>query len=198
MTRINLLPWREEHRQELQRQFFSVLGGIAILAGLCVYVVYSFYNGEINDQNTRNKFVEGKIAELETKITQIRELQDRRNQIVDSMKVIQELQGNRPVIVHAIGAIVSTVPDGLYYTKIEKKGPVYKMYGVAETNNKISKLMRNLNDSDWFKDSNLESVKGTETSGNGEDLEKLSVFELTVMQETPKGEDEQAEPRGGK
>lgn len=182
MAKINLLPWREERRKELQRQFFSIIGGVVILSGLCVYVVYGYFSSEINDQIARNKFVQGKTAELETQITQIRELQNRRDQIVDSMKVIQELQGNRPVIVHAMGAIASTIPDGVYYTKIEKKGSVYKMYGVAETNNKISRLMRNLDESEWFKEPNLIKVVG---SKEGDAEAKTSTFELMVMQETP-------------
>lgn len=187
MAKINLLPWREERRKELQRQFFSIIGGVVVLSGLCVYVVYGYFSSEINDQIARNKFVQGKTAELETQITQIRELQNRRDQIVDSMKVIQELQGNRPVIVHAMGAIASTIPDGVYYTKIEKKGSVYKMFGVAETNNKISRLMRNLDESEWFKEPNLIKVVGSKESGAiGADAEaKTSTFELMVVQETP-------------
>lgn len=198
MTKINLLPWREERRKELQRQFFSVLGGIAVLSGLCVYVVYGFYSGEVDGQNARNKFVEGKIAEFETKISEIRELQDRRDQIVDSMKVIQELQGNRPVIVHAMGALASTIPEGVYYTKIEKKGSFYKLYGIAETNNKISKLMRNLDDSEWFKSPNLEKVVGvTQDKEDKGRSNKVNLFELTVVQETPGDKGAESEELGG-
>lgn len=188
MTRINLLPWREERRKELQRQFFSILGGISILAGLCVYVVYAFYSGQVDSQLARNKYVESQIAELEVKITEIRELQDRRDQIVDSMKVIQELQGNRPVIVHSMGAIASTIPEGVYYTKIEKTGLNYKMYGIAETNNRISKLMRNLDESDWFKNPVL--IKVTVIKDANEE-EKTNSFELMVTQETPADDQDQ-------
>jgi len=184
MAKINLLPWREEHRQELKRQFFSILGGVAVLSGLCVYVVYSFYTSEVNNQVAKNKFIQGKTAELEVKITEIRELQDRRDQIVDSMKVIQELQGNRPVIVHTMGAIASTAPEGVYYTKIEKKGLVYTFYGSADTNNKISRLMRNLEESEWFQNPTLGKVEGSKETTEGEG-EKLNNFVLTVNQEIP-------------
>ena len=186
MTKINLLPWREARRQELQRQFFTIAGGIAVLSGLCVYVVYSFYDGQLFDQNVRNKYVEGQTAALESEITKIRELQARRDQIVDSMKVIQELQGNRPVIVYALGDIASTIPDGVYYTKIEKAGDLYKIFGVAESNNKISRLMRNLEDSPWFKNPSLVKVVGSkDNSGEGK---KLNIFEMTVYQDIPKDE----------
>lgn len=188
MTRINLLPWREERRQELQRQFFSILGGVAVLAGLCVYVVYAFYSGEVSSQIARNKYVESEIAELEIKISEIRELQDRRDQIVDSMKVIQELQGNRPVIVHSMEAIASTIPKGVYYTKIEKTGLNYKMFGIAETNNRISKLMRNLDESDWFKNPVLVKVTVIKDAN---DQEKANSFELMVTQETPADDQDQ-------
>jgi type IV pilus assembly protein PilN len=190
MTKINLLPWREERRKELQRQFFSILGGVAVLSGLCVYVVYSFYDGQLTDQNIRNKYIEGKTAELESQITKIRELQARRDQIVDSMKVIQELQGNRPVIVYSMGELARTIPDGVYFTKVEKVGNLYKIYGVAESNNKISRLMRNLEDSQWFKEPTLVKVLGSKDN-SGED-KKLNIFEMTVHQDIPKDETAEA------
>jgi len=186
MAQINLLPWREERRQELKRQFISISVGVSILSAICVYVIYGFFNSQIDNQKARNKFVQGKTAELEVKITEILELQERRDQIVESMKVIQELQGNRPVIVRAMSTISSTVPEGVYYTKIEKKGAIYKMYGVAETNTKISKLMRNLDDSDWFKEANLDKV--TAIKSPDKSSEKFSEFELTVIEEIPKEE----------
>ncbi len=196
MTKINLLPWREERRQELQRQFIVVAVGVGIISALCVYLVYGYFNSQIDYQNARNKFITSETANLETRISEIQELQQRRDQIVESMKVIQELQGNRPVIVHAMGAIASTVPEGVYYTKIEKKGNVYRMYGVAETNNKISKLMRNLDSSEWFRGANLDVV-GNESArrGDGEDDKKI-VFELTVYQETP-NQEEDSDGSGG-
>jgi type IV pilus assembly protein PilN len=194
MAKINLLPWREERRQELQRQFFTVMGGVAIIGGLCVYVVYGFYSGEVRDQIQRNKYIESEIAGLENKITQIRELQERRDQIVDSMKVIQELQGNRPVIVHSMGEIANTIPDGVWYKKIERKGNLYTIRGIAETNNKISKLMRNIDESKWFKDPTLVKVEGVE---EGEAAADASSFEMTVIQETRSQKDEE-ELAGGK
>jgi len=195
MSNINLLPWREERRAELQRQFFSIVAGVAILAGLCVFVVYGYFNGEIDSQLARNKFIEGKIADLETKITQIQALQERRDQIVDSMKVIQDLQGNRPVIVYSMGALASSTPDGVYYTKVQKLGNVYTMNGLAESNNRISKLMRNLDESDWFKEPVLIKVEGVPDPVVGD--EEVSQFELVVKQEKPGGEDEEEEQQVG-
>ncbi len=188
MAKINLLPWREERRKELQQQFIVIVVVVAVFAAICAYGVYGYYSNEVSNQLKRNKFVEGEIAALEIKIKEIRALQERRNQIVDSMKVIQELQGNRPVIVHSMGAIASSIPDGVYYTKIEKKANLYKMYGIAETNNKISKLMRNLDDSEWFKNPVLVKVEGIKDA-DGE--EKASRFEMTVQQEARNTENEE-------
>ena len=188
MAKINLLPWREERRKELQQQFIVIVAVVAVFAALCTFAVHSYFSNEVSNQLKRNKFVEGEIAALEIKIKEIQALQERRNQIVDSMKVIQQLQGNRPVIVHSLGAIASTIPDGVYYTKIEKKGKMYKMYGIAETNNKISKLMRNLDDSEWFKNPVLVKVEGVKDDA-GE--EKSSRFEMMVTQEVANQEDEE-------
>lgn len=189
MAKINLLPWREERRKELQQQFIMTVVLFAVFGAFCAYGVYGYFSSEVSSQIQKNKFIEGEIAGLETKITEIRALQERRDQIVDSMKVIQELQGNRPVIVHELSEIATTIPDGVYYTKIEKKGNHFTFYGVAESSSKISKLMRNLEDSEWFKDVKLPKIEAIKDK-NGE--EKSSKFEITLIEEALNDDESEA------
>jgi type IV pilus assembly protein PilN len=93
------------------------------------------------------------------------------------MKVIQDLQGNRPNIVHIFDQLVRTLPDGVYYTSVERKGKEFTINGVAENNNEISNLMRNLGDSPWFGTPELKTV-----TAKGD---KAQVFTLTVVQSEP-------------
>ena len=95
------------------------------------------------------------------------------------MKVIQDLQGTRPVIVRVFDELVRTLPDGLYYSKIAKKSDQLSIVGLAESNNRIAGLMRNFEASDWFGDPNLTAVKAVEKG------EPASQFNMTVVQKTP-------------
>lgn len=188
-TKINLLPWREERRKQLQQEFVAMLGFAAVLGVVVVFGWYSLKQNQIETQQLRNTFVEKEVAKLEEDIKEIERLEERRQELVERMKVIQELQGNRPSIVYVFDQLVRTLPDGVYYTSIKRSGKSFEIQGVAESNNRISRLMRNLDESVWFQNPNLLSV--TAASEGGE----RNTFTLTVQQGTPREEEEQ---EGGK
>ncbi|MGB1755184.1 MAG: PilN domain-containing protein, partial [Pseudomonadales bacterium] len=94
--KINLLPWRIRKRERLQRELVNGLAASALMAALITAGAWRFYEAEISGQNARNAFVSAEIKDLESKISQIRVLQKKRKELLDRMRVIQELQGNRP------------------------------------------------------------------------------------------------------
>ncbi|MEK9824218.1 MAG: pilus assembly protein PilN, partial [Gammaproteobacteria bacterium] len=97
--RINLLPWREELREQKKQEFLQITVGVLAVAGLIVFGVDRYYNAAIDNQTARNNFLKREISVLEERIAEIQLLQQKRNQLLARMKVIQELQGNRPIIV---------------------------------------------------------------------------------------------------
>ena len=112
-------------------------------------------------------------------------MQRRRDQLVSRMKVIQELQGNRPTIVYVFDQLVRTLPEGVYYTLVERTGDSYRIEGVAESNNRISRLMRNL--------LNVNALDESERGGaDGADSAQANTFALTVKQGSPRSDDEEA------
>lgn len=182
MARINLRPWREERRAEQQKEFLTILVGVAILGLVFVFLQDRWINSNIDEQQARNSYLSGEIASLERKIKEIDELKKRRDQLIARMRVIQELQGNRPVIVYMFDEMVRTLPDGVYFTSLSRKGDSISIQGRAESNNRISSLMRKLDGSDWFMEPNLTAVKA---SGEGSDGEKSNDFDLTVKRYIP-------------
>ncbi len=178
MTRINLLPWREERRQELKRQFFVILAGVALIGAGGVYLMEMTVQSQIQHQKGRNDFITGETKKLENQIKEIQELQSKRESLVERMNVIQNLQGNRPVIVRVFEDLARTVPDGVYFNGIEATGLSVKVEGLAEANNRVSNLMRNLNKSEMFREPNLSSVK----SANKDEKDGWSEFSLTIKQ----------------
>jgi type IV pilus assembly protein PilN len=181
MARINLLPWREARREELKRAFLSILGLVAAMAVVLIILGDRVVNGQINNQKARNDYVTQNIRELDKQVEEIKDLQRKRNQLIDRMRVIQELQGNRPIIVRVLDQLVRTVPDGVFYTRVSAKGSELSIDGVAESNNRVSSLMRRLDASEWLKEPNLDAVRAAPLYGD-----QANTFDLTVKVDLPK------------
>ena len=185
MANINLLPWREARRQERKNQFLIGLGATVAGAALSLLLWDLAVNSRIDYQQSRNQYLRTEIALLDQEVAEIRDLQRKRNQLIERMRVIQALQGNRPVIVRLLDQLVRTVPDGVFYTSLETNSDVVSLEGVAESNNRVSSLMRRLDGSDWLENPNLDAVEAAPDYGD-----QATTFKLTVNLELP--EEEQA------
>ena len=142
MAKINLLPWREQRREQQRKEFLAVLGGVAAAGVLVALIGHLLISGQIDHQNERNQYLKTHISALDKQVAEIKELQTRRNQLIDRMKVIQDLQGTRPLIVRIFDEIVRTLPDGVYFRGMERTGQQITIRGTAESNNRVSSLMR--------------------------------------------------------
>jgi len=158
MAKINLLPWREELRKQQLREFAVVMGFVVFVAIVLSFTLKAMREEAVEDQRSRNAFIEQQIAEMDEDIKAIEELQKRRDELIERMNVIQGLQGNRPTIVHVFEQFVTSLPDGVYYSSIAQKGEGYEVAGYAESNNRIANMMRSLEASEWFKNPQLRKV----------------------------------------
>lgn len=158
MAKINLLPWREDLRKQQMQEFAVVIGMVILVAVVLSFTWKQERAGAVETQKSRNSYIEGQIAQLEDSIKEIEELQRRRDSLIERMNVIQGLQGNRPVIVHVFDQFAETLPDGVFYTSMKQSGETFEVVGLAESNNRVSNLMRSLNASPWFKNPQLIKV----------------------------------------
>jgi type IV pilus assembly protein PilN len=188
MAQINLLPWREERRQELKKEFLAAVFLVLAFAGGLVMLADRVVNSQIENQDRRNEYLATNIKELDKQVAEIRDLQKRRDQLLERMRVIQELQGNRPIIVRVLDQLVRTVPDGVFYTSLVTQNKKISISGVAESNNRVSSLMRRLEASDWLANPVLDKVHEAREFGD-----QANKFELTVTIEAPAVEDQSKE-----
>jgi type IV pilus assembly protein PilN len=158
MATINLLPWRDEYRQEQKREFFSVLTLLVVLACLLAYVWFAFTEAQLKDQRQRNALFKQEIAQLAQQVKEIDALKQKREQLESKIDVIQGLQNKRPLIVHYFDEVARSVPDGVYLETLARKGDEFRVKGISESNNRVSALMRNLDRSDYFASPNLKNV----------------------------------------
>ncbi len=189
MAQINLLPWREELREEKKREFSVILIGVVIIAAGILFLADRYVNGLIEHQQGRNDFLNSEIAKLEKKLAEIKELKKQKQQLTERMIVIQDLQGNRPVIVRVFDQLVRTLPQGVYYDSLRREGDIVFLQGVADSSSLVSALMRNLDASEWFSQPNLSQVQAVPVTGS--DLTQnnnKNGFSLSVVLTTPKAE----------
>ena len=180
MANINLLPWREERRQELKKEFVVVLGAVVLIAALALLLMNRVVNAAIDNQNGRNQYLQSNINELNRQVAEIQDLEKKRRELLDRMKIIQDLQGTRPLIVRVFDELVRTLPDGVFYRDLARSEKKIDLTGVAESNTRVSSLMRQLDGSEWFESPNLTSVQAAADFG-----EQASSFMMTVQISPP-------------
>lgn len=190
MANINLLPWRQGLRKQRQQEFIVILIGVAVVAIALVLFSHVALSRQVGDQDERNQYIKSEIGKLDGQIKEIDALQKRRDELLSRMKVIQDLQGHRPVIVRVFDELVRVIPDGVFLTSLERTGDGFRMSGVAESANQVSNLMRNLESSPWFKNPVLSTVATEQAAGAGvgkKDADKQpgNKFALTVSLESP-------------
>jgi len=185
MATINLRPWREELRAEKQKQFVVMILGAAIIAGGLTFLWSSDLDSGVAYQQSRNAYIESATKKLDEQIREIESLKRKRDELLARMKVIQDLQGKRPVIVRVFDELVRTLPDGLFYTDLKRTGDRVSIVGMAESNSRVSTLMRQFDESDWFTSPNLSNVSSADSRRAG-----YSQFTMTVNQKTPEPEGE--------
>jgi len=188
MAHINLLPWREEQRQEQTRQFATVTVLSLVLTGAIIFMIHITFSNQIDHQKFRNKILQDEITRLDASLKQIEALEETKEQLLSRMDVIQSLQQQRPQIVHLFDDFVRTVPEGIFLTNIKQQGEQLTIKGVAESNGRVSAYMRNIDSSGWMATPKLkviETRKGTLRSSD---------FTLVTSQSLP---DDQKEKTKG-
>ncbi|MEL7297461.1 MAG: PilN domain-containing protein [Pseudomonadota bacterium] len=187
MPQINLLPWREELRKERQKVFmFSVVGAIAV-AGLLVGAVNMVFSNMIDHQRDRNRLLNQEISKLNESIKGIEGIERQKQRLIARMQVIEELQQSRPEIVHLFDELTRTVPDGVHLNRVTQSGRSVKLTGVAQSSTRVSSYMRNVNDSDWLGNPDLDKI---ETVDRGQRRERFN-FTLDASQLVQSNEDEE-------
>lgn len=180
MAKINLLPWRQAYREEKKREFIGIVVAVVVVALLGAYFWVSSVQSAIENQNARNQLLNREIAKLDAQVKEISEIKKVRDDLLARIKVITDLEGTRPVIVRYFDELARAIPDGVWLTKIDRKGKVVTIEGVAESYNRIASFLRNLEASDWYSSHNLISVDAAPSQGDD-----ASIFKMTVETSAP-------------
>jgi type IV pilus assembly protein PilN len=176
MVRINLLPHREQRRQARQRQFVSLAIGLAILGVAVVGLGHVVISAWIENQNGRNKLLQTEIAKLDEQIKEIDRLRDQTQALLARKQIVETLQANRTEAVHLLDQLVRQLPDGVYLKSVKQSGARITLVGYAQSNARVSTLMRNVENSPWLTSPDLIEIRSVAL-----DKQKVNEFTLAVQ-----------------
>ena len=178
--KINLLPHREERRKRA-RTHFAVLSGMTAALGIAIVgAVWFVYQQRISAQDDRNKFMKSEIAKLDKEIDEIKEVKDKIAALLARKQVIETLQADRVQTVYLLDELVRQMPEGVFLRSVKQRGPGIELIGYAQSNARVSTLMRNIDSSPWLASPNLVEIKAT-TLGKM----RISEFNLKLAMKRP-------------
>jgi type IV pilus assembly protein PilN len=180
MIRVNLLPHREERRKAQRRQL-GLLAAIFAAVGIgLVLVVHGVIAGYVSAQSDRNEFLKRENAKLDKEIEEIKKLRDEIQALLSRKQIIETLQTDRSRTVELLEQLVRQTPDGVYIKSLKQAGLKINITGYAQSNARVSTLMRNLQGSAIIENSpsspQLVEIKATEVNKR-----RLSEFSMNFI-----------------
>ncbi|MGE5667946.1 MAG: PilN domain-containing protein [Betaproteobacteria bacterium] len=180
--RINLLPHREQARQARQRQFVTLAVALAVLGLAIVALVHVILVAQIDNQISRNDLLKTETAKLDAQIKEIDKLRDQIAQVLARKQVVETLQSNRNEAVHLLDQLVRQLPDGCYLKSVKQTNAKVTIVGYAQSNARVSTLMRNIDSSPWLEKAELVEVRlVTLPAPAGAAPTRLNEFTLNFM-----------------
>lgn len=192
MIRINLLPWREARRKAHNLQFYILMGMVAGLAASIVLLVHGYYATRISTQTERNTFLKDENAKLDKEIEEIKKLKEEIQALLSRKQVIETLQADRAQTVYLLEQLVRQTPDGVYLKAIKQTGLKVNLTGYAQSNARVSTLMRNLEASPYLVNPELVEIKAVTLNNK-----RLSEFIMNVGIRRQQSEADALAAKGG-
>jgi type IV pilus assembly protein PilN len=178
---INLLPHREAARKRRRELFYASLGAAAVAGCLVAGTVYLWYVAQISNQRDTNVVLQNEIKRLEGQIKEIATLQSEIAALRARQQAVEDLQADRNMPVHLLNELVKQLPDGVYVTSLKQENQVVSLQGMAQSNERVSELLRNLgNNSPWLTKPELVEITAANVALSARDQRRVSSFTMKV------------------
>ena len=181
MILINLLPHREAARKRKREAFFASLVAAGLCGGVIAGAVFVWYSAQISNQQDKNMVLEAEIKRLEGQIKEISTLQQEIAALRARQQAVEDLQADRNMPVHLLNELVGQLPDGVYVSSVKQTDQVVTITGVAQSNERVSELLRNLaNNSPYLTKPELVEIVAGNVALSQRDQRRVSNFNMRV------------------
>ncbi|MHC3435177.1 PilN domain-containing protein [Delftia lacustris] len=179
MILINLLPHREATRKRRKEAFQATMVLSALIGLLIIGAVYWWYQMMIEAQQAKNSMLRAEITVLESQIKEIAGLEDEITALRARQKAVEDLQSDRNLPVHMLNELVAQLPDGVYITSIRQEGLAVTMLGTAQSNERVSEMLRNLSEgTPWISKPELVEIVARTVNVTPKDQRRAAAFNL--------------------
>ena len=181
MILINLLPHREAARKRQRELFFAQVGGAALIGGLIVGLIFTWFQSQISTQQTRNAYLGTEIAKLDAQIKDIAGLQAQLAALKARQLAVEDLQADRNLPVHLLDEMVRQMPEGVFLSSLKQDNQTIVLAGVAQSQERVSELLRNLNNnSKWLTKPELVEIVAANVALSPREQRRVSNFSIRV------------------
>jgi type IV pilus assembly protein PilN len=191
VIRINLLPHRAERRKAQRKQLGILAGVVVAIAVVIALLVHGSIAGYIAIQNDRNEFLKKEVADLDKQIEEIKKLKDDISALLARKQVIERLQTDRAQAVYLLDQLVRQTPDGVYLKSVKQTGLKVNITGYAQSNARVSTLMRNIASSPYLENPDLVEIKASSVNNK-----RLSEFTMNLSLKATQTDDKNAGKAG--
>jgi type IV pilus assembly protein PilN len=187
MIRINLLPHREEKRKRRQQQFIGIFVFSLLLGLVAAGAVWFFLDQQVQQQQANVAYMKGEIAKLDKQIEEIRKIREETASLLAKKQVVEGLQSNRSEPVQLLDQLLRQLPEGIYLKAIKQAGVKVNVIGYAQSNARVSTLMRNLGASPYLENPELVEIKAVLLDNNPN--KRVNEFSMNISVKRAKAED---------
>lgn len=179
MILINLLPHREAARKRRKEAFQATMFASFLLGLLIAGAIYWWFQMMIEEQQGKNTFLQSEIKVLEGQIKEIASIEEEIAALRARQKAVEDLQSDRNLPVHLLSELVKQLPDGVYITSLRQADQVITMQGMAQSNERVSEMLRNLaNNTPWFSKPELVEIVAANVALTPRDQRRVASFNL--------------------
>jgi type IV pilus assembly protein PilN len=180
MIRINLLPHRQEKRKRRQTQM-AMFAGLTVAAGALAWLGgHYLLNTQVEGQTARNTYIKDETVKLDKQIEEIKKLKEQTQSLLDKKRVVENLQANRSEAVSMLDELLRRMPEGVYLKSIKQTGARVNLTGYAQSNARVSTLMRAIEESKILGSPELVEIKAITTANN-----RVNEFSLNMTLKRP-------------
>jgi type IV pilus assembly protein PilN len=178
---INLLPHREIARKRRKELFNVSLGLSVFVGGLVAGLIFLWFQSQISTQQDQNQLLQSEIGKFDLQIKEIAGLEGEIAALLARQQAVENLQADRNMPVHLLTELVQQLPDGVYISSLRQDGQNVALQGVAQSNERVSELLRNLaNNSPWFSRPELVKIVAGSVNLSPRDVRRVSNFQIRV------------------
>ena len=179
MILINLLPHREAARKRRREMFQATMFASFLVGVLIAGGIYTWFQSMIEQQRERNGYLTSEIKVLEGQIKEIASIEDEITALRARQKAVEDLQSDRNLPVHMLNELIHQLPDGVYITTLKQTDQTVQLQGMAQSNERVSELLRNLADNTpWISKPELVEVVAANVALSPRDQRRVASFNL--------------------